>query len=146
MRSIASLMLGILAGASGCGGPSCETVAGGAGKPSLSFTHVPPRGSTDSLRGAAEHIRPADYFVAVYIDVPDGGGWWIKPYFDMPRTKLHCDGSFTTDITTGASDSEATQIAAFLLPNSANPPALGGSPGLPQMLYESAVAVVSVSR
>jgi hypothetical protein len=27
----------------------------------------------------------------------------------MPRTKLHCDGSFITDITTGASDREATE-------------------------------------
>jgi hypothetical protein len=146
VRSIASFTLGILAGASGCGGPSCETVAGGPGKPSLSFTYVPPRGSVDSLRGVAEHIRPADFFVAVYIDVPGSGGWWIKPYFDMPRTKPHCDGSFITDITTGASDSEATEIAAFLLPNSANPPAIGGSPVLPQTLYQSAVAVVSVSR
>jgi hypothetical protein len=146
MRLIAMSALAVVAALSACGGPSCDTITDGFGNPSLTFTSVPARESTNYLQGVAMHVKPANFFVAVYIDVPGSGGWWTKPYFDNPRTGLHCDGRFTADITTGAHDSDATQIAAFLLPNNVNPPALAGSPTLPQSLYQSAVAVASVSR
>jgi hypothetical protein len=133
-------------GLSGCSGPSCNSPAGGPGTPAIRLTHVPPRGSVDTLRGAVQHVKPADYYVAVFIQVPGSGGWWTKPTFAEPRTQVHCNGGFSADITTGANDSEATQIAAFLLPNNADPPALAGNATLPPSLYKSAAAVVLVSR
>lgn len=141
-----AVILLVLAPLTGCvNGPSCNAVTGGSGTPSLAFTHVPPFGSTDSLGGREMHVAPAGYFVAVYIHV-GSEGWWTKPTFAEPETTIGCDGSWTTDITTGGDDTQADTIAAFLLPDGSTPPELGGEDTLPQALYATAVANVSVTR
>jgi hypothetical protein len=129
----------------GCAaGPSCNDTTGGAGTPSIAFKSVPPIGSTNSLQGQVLHVVPASYYAAVFIYV--GGGWWIKPYDDSPETGIHCDGTFSTDITTGGNDPQASAITAFLLPKGFMPPLLGGESELPGSLYAAAVATVTVTR
>jgi len=141
-------MLCVFAPLAGCvdSGPSCGSIAGGAGTPSIAFTSVPALGSTDSLNGRVLHVIPANFYVAVYIFVPNGEGWWIKPTFATPDTTVNCDGTFSADVTTGGLDTEATIITAFLLPNTYSPPLLGGSATLPGALYAAAVATVSANR
>lgn len=112
--------------------------------PAIEFTYVPPIGSFNNLTGIVKCItNPTDYKVAVYIKV--GGGWWTKPYWSSPSTSIKSDLTWVCDITTGGNDSQASQIAAFLIQNSFNPPALSGG-GLPQALYDNSVANVLVTR
>ncbi len=136
--------LAFLIGCSG-GGPSCGSLTGGPGTPSLALTSVSPVGSNDGVKGIEEHVAPADYYVTLYILVPNQG-WWVKPYFDSPKTALGCNGEFSAEIVTGGNDAKATRVTAFLLPNSVNPPLLEGQSTLPQSLYQSAAAVASVQR
>lgn len=129
----------------GCAtGPSCNAVAGGPGTPSISFTSVPPIGSTNSLKGRVSHVVPAGYFVTAYIFVD--GGFWIKPTFADPETTINCDGTWQTDITTGGVDTEATAITVFLLPQGFTAPLLSGENTLPASLYAVAVATANVNR
>ena len=129
-----------------CGsrGTSCNGPTGGSGTPLLIFTSVPPKGSTDTLQGKEQHVVPSEFYAAVYIHVD--GGWIIKPYDSQPDTSINCDGTWTTDITTGGFDAYADAIAAFLVPQSYAAPLLGGSASLPQELYSNSVANVSVNR
>ncbi len=138
---------GALTFLTGCigGGPSCGSQTGGPGTPSLAFTSVPPVGGNDGVKGVEKHVTPADYYVAIYILVPNQG-WWLKPYYDSPKTGLGCNGEFSAAIVTGGNDAKATNITAFLLPNSVSPPLLEGQSALPQSLYKSAAAVASARR
>jgi exo-beta-1,3-glucanase (GH17 family) len=106
---------------------------GGPGIPSIEFTYVPPYGSTGNLRGQVWHVLPTDYKVAVYIKV--NSGWWTKPYWNDPLTDIALDGSWVCDITTGGIDPQATEIAAFLVPNGFDPPGRSGESTLPSELY-----------
>jgi hypothetical protein len=139
------ILFALVSAVAGCGaGPSCNTVTGGPGTPSIAFTTVPPIGSTNNLQGQVLLVAPAGHYAAVYIEV--NGGFWTKPYFDAPETKLSCNGTFTSDITTGGDDPQATRITAFLLPDDYEAPLLGGEESLPATLYSNAVATVSVNR
>ena len=123
---------------------SGNIIPGGAGTPEIEFTFVPEIGSHDNLKGQVWHVLPSEHKVAVYIMV--SGRWWTKPTFAQPLTSIACDGSWTTDITTGGIDSRATKIAAYLVPNGYNPPSAGGSRNLPQELEEKSLAKVEVTR
>ena len=111
--------------------------------PTLSFTTIPPYGSSDSLTGQADCIVPADYKVAIYIYV---GGWWNKPTFAAPLTDIQADGSWTATIVTHPNDVNASQIAAFLLPVGYAPPLISGDPFLPQAVGDNSVATAYTAR
>ncbi len=142
--SVVSFVLALLLG--GCSNPSaaCNLTIGGAGTPSIVFTSVPPIGSSNILKGQISHVAPTNFYVAVFIYV--NGGFWTKPYYSTPETSINCDGTFSTDITTGGVDPEATVVAAFLLPSSYEPPLMNGESTLPASLYSNAVALTSVIR
>jgi len=123
---------------------TCNGPVQGPGQPEIEFTMVPALGSFDDLKGQVLHIVPDEYRVAVYIRV--GSGWWTKPYFASPLTDIECDGSWTCDITTGGSDSQANIIAAFLVPADYDPPLAGGISALPAEIFQNAAASVQVSR
>ena len=123
---------------------SGATLIGGPGTPQVSLNFVPAIGGTDNLRGSVIHVIPDNYKMAVYIQV--FGGWWTKPIFTSPLTLILPDGSWICDITTGGSDTQATSIAAFLVPNGYNPPLLSGGGALPAELNTNAVAKVMVTR
>ena len=108
------------------------------------FTYVPPYGSYADLRGAVRNVNPADYAVAVYIQV--SGRYWTKPYWTRPTTTIQADGSWVCDITTGGIDQKATLIVAYLIPKSYDPPLMRGTSKLPVELDENAVGKVEVTR
>ena len=114
------------------------------GGPDMAFIYVPPIGSTDDLKGQVWHVNPAGYGVAVYIKV--GGGWWTKPTFANPLTPIPVSGSWTCDITTGGYDPQATEIAAYLVPNSYVPPRMEGQSSLPPELDQNAIAKTTAVR
>jgi exo-beta-1,3-glucanase (GH17 family) len=125
---------------------SGETVVGGAGTPSIAFTHVPVLGATlEDLEGSVAHVKPVEYRVALYIRV--GGLWYVKPYADSRRAiRIRPDGTWSADIVTGGSDQNATEITAFLVPTTYDAPPVFGAPSLPPELAANAVASVSVTR
>jgi len=112
--------------------------------PAIEFTYVPPCGSDENLKGQASNIIPGDYKVAGYIRV--GGGWWNKPTWANPLTPIQGDGSWTCDITTGGNDPDATEIAAYLVPNGYTPPEMSGQCALPHELDENSEAKVKTMR
>lgn len=123
---------------------SGTALIGGFGTPTVSMNVVPSIGSNDNLIGSIMHVIPADYKVAVYIKV--ASGWWTKPYAATPLTLILPDGSWVCDITTGGSDTLATEIAAFLIPNSYTPPMVLNATVLPAELGNNAVAQTTVTR
>jgi exo-beta-1,3-glucanase (GH17 family) len=124
---------------------TCKAVPGGSGTPLLQFTTVPPIGSSNPLKGQEWHAIPSNYYVVVYIHV-GSYGWWVKPYADSPFTTIACDGSWTTNVDTGGSDSSADQIVGFLIPTTYTPPTLLGAASLPPELYSNSVANATATR
>lgn len=112
--------------------------------PQIEMTHVPPMGSFSNLQGRAFNLRPGNYDVAVYIKV--GAGWWTKPYWDNPVTLINGNGTWICNITTGAGDSAANEIAAFLIPTTYTPPLIKGGHKLPNELYSNSVDHQIVTR
>jgi exo-beta-1,3-glucanase (GH17 family) len=123
---------------------TCGAAPGGPGTPEIQLTSVPPIGSSNPLRGQVWHVAPADYRIVVYIRV--SGNWWVKPFAESPLTTISCSGSWSANIVTGGNDQQATQIAAFLIPSTYNPPILLGAQSLPASLYANSVADASVNR
>ncbi len=111
---------------------------GGPGNPAIRFTSVPLYGSFVDLKGEVLHVKPLDYKVVVYIFV--NGGWWVKPYLDKPLTMIQLDGDWMSDVTTGGSDQNATEIRAYLIPDGYNPPLMLGGPLLPAELNQYPMA------
>lgn len=109
----------------------------------IAFTSVPPYGSFDDLLGNVMCAEPETHKIAVYIYV---SGWWTKPTSQDPLTTINSDGTWTTDITTGGLDHQATKIAAFLVPSNYFPPLIGGAQELPTDLFDNAVAEAMVER
>ena len=114
------------------------------GTPSVRFTSVPPFGSMRNLRGRVRGVPRAAYRVAVYIRV--NGGWWTKPSFAEPLTRLRPGGRWRCDITTGGHDEDATEIAAFVVPSAVAPALAGGDAELPAAMEAASVASATVER
>jgi len=118
-------------------------IIGGPGIAEIFFTSVPSIGSSSVLEGTVLHVKPSEYAVVVYIKV--GNGWWIKPYDIQPFTAINKDGTWACNIVTGGNDGQATEIAAYLIPKTYNPPIITGLP-LPMELDTNAVAKITETR
>ncbi len=136
-------MANVLAGETLDDNWTTECTPGGSGTPTIEFTHVPTKGTSENLEGEVWHVDTNNYGVAVYIYV---GGWWTKPYWNEPVTTISCNGYFVTDITTGGSDSSTSRIAAFLIPIDYDPPAMSGGASLPDKLYDMALDYEIIDR
>jgi len=116
----------------------------GPGQPSIELTTVPPLGTTQNLRGRISHLYTTQYKIGVYIKV--GGGWWTKPTFANPYISLGFDGSWEADITTGGYDTQASDIAVFVVPLDYALPSSSGSGSLPAELSDQSVVWITVHR
>src|SRR5579859_837704 len=112
---------------------------------SVQFTSVSPYGSQNNLMGKVFGVNPANYRIAVYIYI-DGIGWFTKPTCGSPLTTIQTDGSWTADITTGGADSNATRIAAFVVPLSFSQPCVTNEFCLPDAVQLQAIANATVTR
>ncbi len=109
----------------------------------IHFTDVPPYGTYQDLSGQVSGVIYDDYKVLVYIYV---SGWWNKPTWSDPLTGINSDRSWVCNITTGgASDTYATKIIAFLVPNGPYQSSweMHGDLNLPAALYSYPYATVS---
>ena len=108
---------------------------GDAGAGEIWFTYVPPYGSYDDLTGEVSGVSTSDHKVLVYIYV---WGWWTKPTWAEPMTPINGNGTWTCNITTGGeSDTTATEIIAFLIPQEDYDASweMSGQASLPAGLY-----------
>ena len=112
---------------------------------SIVFTSVPPYGSFNNLQGVVHGINPANYRVAVFINV-NGAGWFTKPTCAASLTTIQTDGTWTADITTGGSDQDATQIAAYVVPANFNQPCVTNVFCIPDAVTQQAIANALVTR
>ena len=114
---------------------------------SIQFTYLPPYGSFNNLQGKVYSVVPANYRVVVFINVD--GVWWSKPNcssgFTTPTT-IQADGTWIADITTGGSDQNATQIAAYIVPVGFNSPCVLGANCLPDSIIQQSVANAIATR
>lgn len=117
----------------------------GVAAPSIVLTNVPAFGSQDDLSGLVLDAAPATHRVAVFIYVPSAG-WWSKPYCDPSLSVIQPDGSWTTDITTGGADANATRITALLVGTNYSEPCVMGPAVLPTNVTAQAVASATVER
>jgi hypothetical protein len=120
-----------------------SAVSAKAEKPKITITHIPSYGVSGSASGIVKGVNPSKYKVAVYIYV---SGWWNKPYWNSPLTKIKSDGTWSCNINTGGNDIKATRIAAFLVPAKYVPPKMAGEKNLPSKLYKNSVAYSIVKR
>jgi thrombospondin type 3 repeat protein len=112
---------------------------------SVEFTSIPPYGSQSNLFGKVFGVNFASYRVAVLI-YTDGGGWFSKPTCASLLTTIQSDGTWTADITTGGADSNATRIAAFLVPSTFSQPCVTNQFCIPAVFYQQSVANTMVTR
>jgi hypothetical protein len=113
-----------------------------AASPSIVITNLPAFGSLGDLAGYVTNANPATNCLAVFINV--AGGWYSKPSCANQLTPIQPDGRWTADITPVSSDTNATEIAAFLLPTNYNQPCVDGSAAL--LIPSQAGAVVYANR
>jgi hypothetical protein len=113
-----------------------------AASPSIMITNVPAFGSLGSLSGFVLNADPASNRVAVFIFV--GGGWYSKPSCSSQLTTIQPDGSWTANITPVSSDTNATEIAAFLVPANYSQSCEDGGTGLP--IPSGTIAVAYANR
>lgn len=128
---------------------ACFLSSAKAASPSIIITNLPVFGSQGNLSGLVLNANSATNCVAVFIfvgndPVVSGGYWYSKPSCASPLTPIQPDGSWTANITPVSSDTNATEIAAFLVPTNYNQPCVNGASGLP--IPPEAEAVVYADR
>jgi hypothetical protein len=112
---------------------------------SVEFTSVPAYGSQSNLQGKVYGVNPANYRVAVFIYI-DGVGWFTKPTCAGPLTAIQPDGTWTADITTGGVDSNATRLAAYVVPAGFSQPCVTNVFCVPAPVPQQAIASAIVTR
>ena len=100
----------------------------GAASPIIVVTNTPPFGTFGNLQGYVRNVNPATNSVAVFIFV--AGGWYSKPYCASQLTTIQSNGSWSADITTVPSDTNATEIAAVVVPSNYSAPCGNGTNAL----------------
>jgi hypothetical protein len=126
-------------------GAACSAAVDALAASSVEFTDVPPYGSFDNLQGKVHGVNTASNRVAVFIYV-NGAGWFAKPTCAAPLTTIQPDGTWTADITTGGSDQNATQIAAYVVPASFSHPCVTNAFCIPDTVAQQALASALATR
>ena len=109
-----------------------------AASPSIVITNLPAFGTFGNLGGYVTNANTTTNCVAAFIFV--GGGWYSKPYCNPQFTPIQTNGSWSANITTANSDTNATEIAAFLVPTNYNQLCVNGAPGLTNTAQVEAMA------
>ena len=86
--------------------------------------HVDLSSTPGSVRGRAWNVNPSRSRVAVYIYVP-GWGWASKPFLSNRLTRIGDDGGWAASLPE-PTDSQATKVRAYLVPDGYLPPATNG--------------------
>lgn len=113
--------------------------------PAIELTAVPAFGTFDGLQGRVRYVDPEFYRVSVFIFLPSVG-WLSKPACAQTLTPIDSAGNWTTDITTGGGDEQATLIRALLVRQTSDFHCVTGLECLPPGIETQAVAAVDAIR
>ena len=103
-----------------------KTKANAGISPVISLTHVPAYGVSGRIEGVVFYednssFNPADYRIAVFLQIADGQQYWVKPTDQHPYTDLGPDGSFSAQFITGGQDDIAKILHIMLIPSDHTP-------------------------
>lgn len=127
---MAVLMLSAIAGCSGSWKLDPRPPVTG-DDPAIRITKVKwnksPTGSISSIHayGKAYNVPFRNYTVCLFIHVP-GAGWWPKPTWAHPYTKLGSGGTFSNHLVTGGHDEDMDAVCALLVKKDTYRPTGGG--------------------
>ncbi len=111
--------------------------------PQVTILSVPTYGYRGYLRGQVTGVNPWQYKAVCYIHA--WRGWWTKPYWRWPDSRLDGNGYFSCNVVTGGVDHTADEYRVFVVPIGYDTPlAYGGS--IPARIVADAVASASLSR
>ena len=99
--------------------PAAET--GRPGIPAIALQSIPAYGVNSPVTGTVymedgSDFDPTLYRIALYLQVNEGGTYWVKPYFDHPYTEIDENGYFSVKYATGGRDLEAVSLHVMLVP------------------------------
>ena len=94
--------------------------------PVIALTYVPARGVNSPVTGVVFRedggdFNPSDYRISVFLQIEEGGQYWVKPYNTKTYTELGDDGSFSALFNTGGNDINAQMLHIMLVPSSFTP-------------------------
>lgn len=89
--------------------------------PVIGLTVVPAYGSDTSVNGVVyapngEKVDAAKYRVTLYVQLSEGGTYWVKPTEATPSVSLYEDGSFALDYVAAYTDKSAKLLHILLIP------------------------------
>ena len=94
--------------------------------PVIAMTYIPAWGEKRLLQGQVfmedgSDFNPADYRVSLYLQLSEGGDYYVKPTNDVSYVNLGDDGSFAGKFITGGDDIHAKILHVMLVPASFTP-------------------------
>ena len=139
LRRIASICLAIMivfsgfalpanadAGADGTTEGSSIGLKASSTAPVIKLTEVPKYGEKSTFKGIVytedgSSFNTDEYRISLYLQIYEGGQYWVKPYYDETYANVNKDGSFSIKYATGGTDENAVAIHIMLIPSSYTP-------------------------
>lgn len=121
---------------------------------SVEFTYVPPYGSFSNLQGKVYGVNTLSNRVVVFINKGQQNDSSLSSWSSEPGcasgktifTTIQSNGTWTADITNVSGDTNATQIAAYVVPATSGPPCVTSSACLPASILQQSVASTIATR
>lgn len=111
-----------------CAVAAFDTVGLFAGEsgPVIALTKAPAYGDKSAFQGVVFRpdggaFDPTAYRVSLYLQITEGGPYYVKPTYDTPYAVVREDGSFSIAYATGGADEQAQMIHIMLVPSSYTP-------------------------
>ncbi|MCC6587115.1 MAG: hypothetical protein IT168_10520 [Bryobacterales bacterium] len=115
------------------------------GQPPLRVGSIPAYGTDGLVKGEVAVASPADYWVGVYIFVPDVG-WFARPGACFSQAVPGPDGKFQADVSQVPLDREATEISIYVFERRFTPPCVNKAAALPFAIERNALASRTFQR
>ena len=90
--------------------------------PVIALTRTPAYGDRAAFQGVVytedgSRFDPGDYRITLYLQLTEGGTYWVKPTYATPYAEIDPDGTFFIEYVTGGYDEEARILHVMLIPS-----------------------------
>ena len=94
--------------------------------PVIALTRTPAYGDRAAFQGVVytedgSRFDPGDYRITLYLQLTEGGTYWVKPTYATPYAEIDPDGTFLIEYVTGGYDEEARILHIMLIPSDYTP-------------------------
>ncbi|MBQ9521826.1 MAG: hypothetical protein IJR72_04565 [Oscillospiraceae bacterium] len=105
---------------------ACSVSSGAGSVPVIALTYVPAYGEKAPFQGIVftedgSAFDPSAYRISLYLQITEGGTYYVKPTYDTPYAVVAQDGSFSVTYVTGGVDEQAQILHLMLIPSSYTP-------------------------